>query len=215
MRILTEAEYQQEALPIMRRVFAENEPYKQPFSSLISEKVIVFPCEILPEPFLVNGLFLGATQIGDIGCYFSQLWRNENQPNDCYIPLSELREVCGSLPSTYQLANTEDLDVDLESLDLELHMNLLLENAFYSATGKWGFMRSHGRFGVLGGSLEFIEAVRQIIPDLDRQVYDFLENYQLSKSVGMRLTLDWLPELLNHIYGQETAEMLLREAELL
>ena len=198
---------------MFQRVFAENEPYDQPFASSIAERVIVFPCEILPDPFLVSGLYAGATQVGDIGCYFSQLWRSKDEPNDCYIPLSELREVCGGLPSTYQLPDT-DLGINSSSLDLELYMNLILENVFYSATGKWGLMRSHERFCVIGGSPKFIEAVRQVIPTLDCQVYDFLEDYQLSKASGMHLTLEWLPVLLAHVYGQEAAEKLLQKAGL-
>ncbi len=151
MRILSQTEYEQQAKSIFRRVFIENELYEQPFSSSITERVIVFPCEILPDPYLVNALFAGATKVNDVGCFFSQLWRSSEEPNDCYIPLKELCEICGGLPSTYNLDN--------KNLDLELHMNLICENAFYSATGKWGLMRSHEGFSVLGGSPSFMNAV--------------------------------------------------------
>lgn len=201
MRILSETEYQQQAQPILRRVFVENEPYDQPFSPSITERVIVFPCDIYPELLLIDGLVAAASSVGDTGCYLTQLWRSTDKPNDCYIPLLELREAYYSNPPS----SNKHIDRIIE---------LFPEYVLYSAQGKWGLMASHERFGVLGGLPEFMEAVRQIVPNLDCQVYNFLENYQLSKAAGMHLTLDWLPGLLTHVYGQEAAEKMLQETEL-
>ncbi|MEL4897304.1 hypothetical protein [Crocosphaera sp. Alani8] len=73
---------------------------------------------------------------------------------------------------------------------------------------------THERHGVLGGSPKFINQVREHIANLDEQVYFFLNKYQQMKFLP-NLNIQWLPELLNHVYGQETAHKLLQETRLL
>ncbi len=73
-------------------------------------------------------------------------------------------------------------------------------------------MTSHEHHGLLGGTLEFGEEIRKRIPDFDKQVYGFLEYWKYWKEKGTRI--DWLPELLTHIYGQEIAAKLLLEVGL-
>lgn len=211
MRILSKTEYQQEAQPILRRVFNENKLYEQPFSSLITEKVIIFPCEDLADSLLVNGLCTGAIQVSDIGCYLTQLWHAEHQLNNCYISIPELQASYGD---SITINKSSNVDLNLSRVDIELYMDIIPDHLLYSATGKWGLMTSHERFGLLGGSHEFMEAVRRYVPDLDEQVYRLLEDYQLSKTTGMHLTLEWLPVLLTHLYGQEIAEKVLKETGL-
>lgn len=212
MRILTEMEYQQEAQPVFQQIFLRGS-MMQPFSPSITERVIIYRCELYFDPLLTQGLFAGATRVGDVGCYYTQLWRTQGKSNDAYIPLSELCEIFG-VSSDHPWFSSPDLEVDLSHLDLEKYINIVGENALYSATGQWGITSSHERFGALGGSPEFMEEVRRFVPNLDRQVYDFLRNYQVSKAEGMRLTLGWLPGFLSHIYGQKAAEQILQEAGL-
>ncbi|MGK7874025.1 MAG: hypothetical protein AB4426_12145 [Xenococcaceae cyanobacterium] len=199
MHTLSEAQYQAEAEPILRRVFVNDDPFEEPFSPNITGRIIIYPCYNYLETPLIDALIAAASSLGDTSCYLTQLWRDEKEPNHCYIPLLQLHEFycCSS-------GNNKLIE----------KIKLLSEYVIYSGQGKWGLMVSHEHHGMLGGSPEFIEAVYQVIPDLDRQVYDFLKNFQLSKAAGMRLTLEWLPELLTHVYGIDAAEKMLRETGL-
>jgi len=75
-------------------------------------------------------------------------------------------------------------------------------------------MVSHEHHGILGGSPEFIEKIHEVVPDLYEQVNLFLDRFQYFKAYGLNPKLGWLPGLLTHVYGQETAERMLQETGL-
>lgn len=201
MQILTDAQYQIEAEPILRKVFVNDDPFDNTFSPNITERLILYRCETYLEPDLVEGLVAAASDLGDTNCYLINLFRDDKKPNDYYLSLSELHDEyvgysCNNIPTE------EGLDIDL-----------WIEYVIYSAQGKWGLMVSHEHHGMLGGSSKFINKVREFVPNLDEQVYLFLKKLK-SISYSPHARLDWLPELLTHIYGQEKAEMLLKETGL-
>lgn len=70
--------------------------------------------------------------------------------------------------------------------------------------------------GVIGGSSEFIAEISQGVPDLDEQVYRFLDDIKelkLNNNPNI-LYLQWIPGLLAHIYRQEIADKMLHRAAL-
>jgi hypothetical protein len=94
-----------------------------------------------------------------------------------------------------------------------INFNFWINYVIYLPQGKWELMRSHEDRALLSGSSEFINKVREFVPNLDEQVELFLQKFQFISSMTGR-KFDWLPKLLNHIYGEETAEKLLKEAGL-
>ncbi|EAZ92768.1 hypothetical protein [Crocosphaera chwakensis] len=88
------------------------------------------------------------------------------------------------------------------------------ENVLYSPSGKWGLMTSHEYYGLLGGTHEFMDKIRRIIPNLDEQVYGFLKLWQQHKANNIGAKTDWLSGLLTQIYDKETALKILRKVDL-
>jgi len=201
MRSLTEDEFKAEAQSSLRQVFASDNPFDpQPFAPNIPLRRIVFGWEYdlkyIVRPPLIDAVVAAASSIGDTGCYFTVLWRMNEEVNGefnhWYIPFSEI--------SAYNRCDYEVFRFAFNS-----------ENVLYSPQGKWGIMTSHESHGLLAGTQEFMDEVRRKIPDLDQQVYGFLKIWQNHKTHSFGAKTDWLPGLLTQIYGHEKAENMLQE----
>lgn len=201
MHTLTEKEFRLKAEPALRQIFVNDDAFDESFSSKIVARTIVYPCEQYIEPPLINAIITAASHLGDTGCYLYDLWAGKDSPIYCYIPFSNFFEA-------YLGTGKHE-----EYLGYKLGTSLSLENVLYSPNGKWGIMISHERHGMLGGSVEFIEKISQAIPDLDRQVYDFIKERlrREGKSPFSTGVLRLLPKLLIHVYGQTIAEQIMQE----
>jgi hypothetical protein len=201
MYALTEAQYQIEAEPILRKVFVNDNPFGQPFSSNITQRRIIYYYKYGIEPPLTDALVAAASSVGDSGFYWSVLWRDKDvyhqtdEINHCYVPFSEFVSIY--------------VEQDHEFFQ-KIQYFFILENVIYSPQGKWGIMFSHESFGLLGGIPEFVEIFEKLIPDLNQQVYGFIDYFVSLKSKSPDTTeIRWLPGLLTHVYGQEKAEEML------
>lgn len=206
MHILTEAQYQVEAEPVFRQIFATDNPSADEgiFTPNIAIRRILHPCYGDVEPqLLMDAIIAAAANLGDAGCYILVAGLVFNKPRHCYISISEF-----SAPR-----------IDPET---RLGINLSSDYFIYSACGKWGVALSSAHYGLLGGSPEFIEGVRAGFPELDEQVYEFLQYWKDERDDALRRCRpdyispigNWLPGLLIHVYGAEKAEKLLQETEL-
>lgn len=199
MRVLTEADFQAELEPILRQVFSTDDPFGQPFTANIPARRIIHEYFYQIESPLLEAIVDAASSIGDSGFYFSTLWRPKDEVTEeayhWYIPFEEI--------STYVTGDDEGLG-----------RSLILENVLYSPQGKWGVMMSHEHHGLLGGSQEFMEKVRQLVPNLDLQVFSFLKHWQYWKNEPGSIKADWMSGLLTHIYGEELAQIMLKVASL-
>jgi hypothetical protein len=131
--------------------------------------------------------------------------RIPRQPNHYYIPL-------------------EEMDSALIGYKLEriLGMRFWSDYAIYSAQGNWGIVTTAGKYGLLGGSREFIEQVELSFPALTGQVYDFLQHWKEEElylirhvphpEMLMRVN-KWIPDLLKHVYGDNLAMQMFKEAD--
>jgi len=204
MYLVTDAQYEKEVEPILRKVFVNDYPVGNPFSCNMAARKLLYRCETFLEESLLKALIEAASSVGDSGCYLSQLWIFNDDRNHCYIPLDELLEAYNDSPD------------NKKAIDIQLNINMFSEYVLYSSQGKWGLMVSHEHYGILGSSSEFMEKIKSILPDIDLQVDEFLKyiwllkDYHVSRKLG-GLRLKWLPELLNHIYGEETAKKMLEE----
>jgi hypothetical protein len=201
MKILNELEYQIQAESILRQVFTNDDPTENPFSVNIPERLIVSPWDYM-ETKLIEAVIIAASNSGDRNCYLTNLGRYEGEANHYYISLAELHDK-SALLSHVTGANQVILDIFYWR-----------DYIIYSDRGLWGIMISHEDFAVIGGSSEFIYKLHELVPDLDRQVYPFLEKFK-SLNVMLHRDFDWIPKLLTHIYGQDKAKQLLEEMELM
>ena len=203
MQILTESQYQTEAKSLFNKVFNSDDAFERPFSLHIKKKVILYPCETYLDKSLLNGLISAASDLKDTGCYLKRSWQDEENPNYFYIPLSELIKAYEGTLVNNSL-NKVKLDIDL-----------WIDYSIFSTSGNWGLLVFHERHGLLGGSSNFINKVKEFVPDLDDQVYFFIQKIQSINQHIPNATLEWISELFTHIYGEEVAFTLLKETNLL
>lgn len=189
---LTEKDFKAEAEPVLRQVFTSDNPFAMhPFAQTIPQRRVMFglkyDLKYVVSSSLLDALVSAASSVGDTGCYFTMLWRMNEEAkgefNHWYIPFSEI--------STYKRYDHEIFGSAFNA-----------ENVLYSPSGKWEIMTYHEYHGLLGGTHKFMDKIRRRIPDLEQQVYDFLEFWQHNKTNNIGAKTDWLPGLLTQIYDE-------------
>jgi hypothetical protein len=197
MYTLTEAQYRLESEPILRKIFINDDPSDSPFMSEVKSRRIIFDYHYLLEPPLTDAITSAGLKSGDAGCYISSLWRpgpeyrESKEPYHWYLPWSEFELYYeGYLGSIYG------------------------EHVLYSPEGKWGVMISDTHYGLLGGTIDFVEEVNRNFPELDQQVYQLLEYFRDFKANYEQATLGWLPGVLSNVYGDEKTSSMLQDFNL-
>jgi hypothetical protein len=208
MHTLTEAQYKIEAEAIFEQVFnLNNECFDELilFTEQIPARKVIYIEDLELESTLVDALVSSINQLDDPGCYINLIDKLTKQPNYCYISISE-----------FQKAYLEG------GLQHHLGINFWSDYVVHSSQGKWGIVVTSAKFGLLGGCSEFIEKICEICPSLDRQVYDFLEYWKINEidyahSQGYETISNrtWITYLLTHVYGNEVAQRMLYETDLL
>jgi hypothetical protein len=203
MYALSDTAFELEAEPIFRKVFVKG-GLEEVFSSSIAVRRFIYPCSGFHEDGLpIKAIISAALDLGDTGCYFALGYPPIGQPVGCYVPLSELAEGYDGEPDSDNLISAK-LDVDPDQINTMI----------FSASGQWGAFSFEGGLGFLGGNSIFFDRVRSFVPDLDQQVYSYLADLREDKLAGYRLTLEWLPGLLTHFYGNELAQQMLTDYQL-
>jgi hypothetical protein len=207
MYVIDEEHYRIEMEPILKQVFSLEDPDTDiSFTDNISERRILFLNSIYLDNSLLNAIIHAAHSLEDEGCYVTLIDRISKQPNHCYIPVEEMH---------------------IALVEGELHRDLKMlfwsDYAIYSSQGRWGLLTTSGKYGLLGGSSEFIQQVELAFPALNNQVYDFLQYWKEEEIDAVKHTehlemlirvKTWIPNLLKHIYGDELAMRMLQEVEL-
>jgi hypothetical protein len=211
MRILTECEYQFEAEPFLRMVFTSDNPFAEPFNQKVEARRLIFDYHYELESPLADAIIESAINLGEGECYMSDLWRGPGtningekiySPEHWHMSLKEFEVIYLGKGG---FAEFKDFDLgDVFSS----------EHVIYSTKGEWGVMMSHERFGLLGGSSEFIAKIEELFPELNNQVYGFLDYFRYFKNNYAQATLEWIPPLMSHVYGIERATSLLQEFDL-
>jgi hypothetical protein len=194
---LSEEEFQKEAAPVLRKIFACEDPYNQPFASNVEARAILYPVSLTldyTDTPLLEAIISTATKAGDSGFYLSIVERPppkaQDKPYHWYFPFTEIK--------TYS------------SLDYPA----ILEHVLYSPNGRWGLMISHEDHALLGGTQVFFNTMREIIPGFDdiNQIQDFLTDWKhYNKEHGA--DINWIPRLLTHVYDTKVVQHLLEETD--
>ncbi|MBW4537528.1 MAG: hypothetical protein KME43_00125 [Myxacorys chilensis ATA2-1-KO14] len=210
MYSLNDCEFQVQAEPALQKVFADYASTGQWFSPTITARKVIYPCfSSFEEALPVDALVAAATALGDEGCYITLDWRALDEPNHCYIPLSELQESYAGEPGSEKL------------IGARLGMNVFGHyTTIFSANGKWGIKILEAGLAILGGVPEFMDILQTLVPSLDEQIHSFL--HQLFEDTPQDnperepyFSAEWLYEILFQVYGQEVAATMVREAGLL
>ncbi|HIK14502.1 MAG TPA: hypothetical protein IGS53_04310 [Leptolyngbyaceae cyanobacterium M33_DOE_097] len=147
----------------------------------------------------MSALVAAATQLGDQGCYITMGIRTPNEPYHCYVPLSELEA---------GYAGTDERNLIGTRLGMHVYNYY---TTIFSDSGKWGIRIVEEGMGFLGGTQTFLQLLQALVSHLDEQGLLFLKALKGLELAGSQLTIEWLPELLTHMYGEELAITMLDE----
>jgi len=196
MRLLTEADYRTEAEPALRRLFLNDSPRNQKFGVNAESRKLLYEYRT-PNQQILEIIVQTASKLGDKGFYLSVLVREDVENlrnfNHWWVPFDEVSLYLSNALDIFNFANH-------------------FENVIYSPRGQWGLMWSFENFGLLVGVNEFINKACQYLPGIEKQVDDFLKytNECKKKWGDQNINIDWLPGLLEQMYGSETAQKMLR-----
>jgi hypothetical protein len=176
MRILTEAQFQVEAQPLLQTLFQSLDAYGQPFHPGIRQRRIIYEYwYAMEEPFF-TAMREGAALLGEQGFYMTILGRPpEEQRRQAYH---------------YYFTFDEHAAYDYAAS--------MLENVIFSEHGSWGLLGSAEHFGLLGGTTRFMDYINTTYGQASEQRTAFIEAWNYNqRQYGSDIA--WLPALLNHI----------------
>ncbi len=178
MRILTEAEFQVEAQPLLQTLFQSLDSYGQPFQPTVRQRRIIYEYwYAMEEPFFTI-MRDSATLLGEQGFYMTILGpppeEQRIQPYHYYFNFSE--------QAAYDKAASS------------------LENVIFSERGSWGLICSDEHFGLLGGMPLFMDYVDATYDHADEQLTAFIDAWRYNQQ-HYASDITWLPALLDHMKG--------------
>jgi len=191
MKQLTERYFQEKLSKVFARVFESNDPFNNPFNPGIHHRAILYPVAYQLEMTELQAIAIAAQAVGDDGFYFSVMERSDElehvYPWHWYISLNSLEDY-------YTLSHP-----------------FVLENALYSPEGKWGIMISHEQHAVIGGSNLFLDTLIYHFPGSPEEHLEaFLDTWK-ANHLRVGTNIDWISNLLTHIYGVREAKRLLSQ----
>lgn len=187
MRVLSETEFVYAAEPLLRNLFAGNDPYQASFAAHVEAKLILFEYWYELEDPLLPVFVEVSLATGAHGLYVSVLDRPEqahqHQPYHWYVRFDHI----------------------------EQYRSLVgpLENVVYADNGQWAIMGSDEHHGLLACSASVYAYLIRAIPDIPQQVYRFLQYWAHNKK-ELQSDVSWVQPLLVGTYGAQQAEELLR-----
>ena len=206
MNVLTEKSFTKDVEPIIRRVFVGNE-YTEPFVSGIKDRLLLyFPLggdirkNVEREIQLFKAIEQAAKSIDNPGCYLAAAWgfpkpaTNENYY--AYIPILEFEEA---------FVKAFDTGGVWQRLNIAENLGFCL----CSDNSDWGLLKTIDEHAFLGGSLEFMQAVRSYFPDVEKEVLDYLHYIRMEQMYEGEINTNWLEQVLSHVYGAITAKQMI------
>jgi len=195
MRAMTEEEFDSEARPLFRSVFASEDPFDAPFQSEIQPRLLLYGFRwVLHEPWLAP-IVDGLAKLEEDGFYLTVLstmfhkseGNLDTEPYHWFVPLSE----AGTYKSEFGA----------------------YANAMCSPKGTWGLVCSYEDHAIIGGPSLLIDSIRIAVPDLDARVLEFLNTWKHYHERN-KADIHWMPGMLSHVYGPKAMRNLLEQAQL-
>jgi len=227
-RPLTETEVERRVRPARDRVFANLDPFGQPFTARLSDRDLLFPVSFELEAGQLAALRGAAATVGDDSAFLLLLAGTPDEPHYWELPSADA--------SPYE------------------PFDFLLENALLSPSGQWGMLISSEDHAVIAGAPVFMQVIRERFPQSDHptemslapppdRVIEIISEYDSSPEMFERIVregtpvptsdgdtdarrfvrywrtllgrerheADWVERLLAHVYGVDQAQGLLTE----
>lgn len=168
------------------KVFKNNDPFGEMFQDIIRKRIILCP---------IDGFYLTKAQ-------YEALLGAINAVQDDNINISEVESqadcfnICENNDKYqcqhWELVNNFTLYNDYSALPI------IVENAIYSPSGKWGILISHEGHAVIGGTDKFVDAFKALYPLWENGIKSFERQWDYNKN-EYKSDVDWIPKLINHI----------------
>lgn len=174
------------------RVFISGNPFDEPFADLVQARVIL--CQTSAEV---------------LGCEQYEALRSAAKM------IGESRAIITMVEqwSTLGFSGAGSLSLDLDWTSYDEYQNpseeiepprgpayVMVENALYSDKGTWGVMCTHETFGVIGGTIEFLDAFLENYRPKDVDYRNFIDMWAENAKTWEYAVEKWLPKLVKHIY---------------
>ncbi len=197
IKILSESEFIQEALPPLLKLCGtcDPNPFGEPFLKNIERKLLLFKYFLIPDLNLMEKIHKSVQEnYQDSGFYIASLgctsFQNNLPQTKLYLSFSDYKEY-------YEQSHTYNM--------------YIIENILYSPKGEWGIVSSDEFHCVIGGSINFTSSLEKQIPNLNDQLIDFLEFWKSYFLMNSKLDLSWLKLLIPYIYGDIEGEKILKK----
>lgn len=214
MHVLSQEEFERDAQSLIHQIFVGNN-HTEPFKFEVEERLLLyFPCggnlkrNVYWERQLFEAIAQAAYKIGDTGCYLASAWEGNlttvggpQKNRFAYIAQSELVEAIAAPYGNPRVWS-------------KLYMSSI-DFCLCSENGNWGLLTTIDDHAFLGGSSEFMQAVKSYFPQIEQEVYEYLNDLKLEKMDGEKIDIKWLKKVLSHVYGAELAKQMIIDSELL
>ncbi|QHZ51037.1 hypothetical protein ERICV_01887 [Paenibacillus larvae subsp. larvae] len=168
---------------IFNKVFKTNNPFSEVFTNSINKKIILCPTYgyYLDEQ-QYEALKNAAKHIGEDIFYLSEIEGNsfKKEEND------EIQYDFGHWEVT--------CETEYENY---LKAPIVLENAMYSQSARWGIIISHESHAIVGGNEEFIGKFKETYPAWKNSLNNFIEQWEYNQKY-YKSNLEWLPSFLSY-----------------
>ena len=195
---IARSKFESEVMPILEKIFAGEDAFSPaPFTKGIPVKKILFDWRYkysVGSP-LIQCLIEAAKYVGDSGFYLRGRVSELDDVAAWYVPFSEIESYLDYANSPLAAATS-------------------FEQTLLSPSGKWGILTSHETHMLLGCTQQFFDKFKELVPGLENQVNQFLQHWKHINDTGGSSSTQWLPGLINQVYGREMAVRLLRSANI-
>jgi hypothetical protein len=192
---LTPDEFESNAKLKLLEVFNMPISFESPFAPKMVSRMIVY-CEIHPPIELLEALVDIGTKFGEKGFYYSTV-----ELIDDYLEYPGISRI---------LKKQKTCFVPFEDISTYLDQYFVFEHVIYSSSGRWGIYMDDDDFLLMGGIQEFMNEIEIKFPNIDELLHKFFEDRKL-KHRELNAYLDWIPKLLEHMYGSAESKRLLKE----
>jgi hypothetical protein len=199
------------AAPTLHRIFVQEDPFGQPFAPGVQERRLLYPVSTSLDGeaiVLMRAILASAKLLGDHGVFISVPGRPpEKERRWVYHWNLDFSEMEGYL--LFDKGHFRE--------HRDLHAISSLGHIVYSPAGQWAVMLCREDHALLGGSTRFFETLQGIIPGFDDllQIQEFLSDWKQKttrKGANVSWIVTWVPALLTHVYGADTAQRLMEQA---
>lgn len=160
------------------KIFKNTDPFEEMFQDWVKEKYLLYIPGYYLSKIQFNALQKTLDSMGESSFFLSEI--EGRDISKVLAPEDELSNYCTLKSSSYD--------------EYKSHI-ILLDNALYSTTGKWGIIISHEDHGVVGGSDEFITYFKKFYPYLDYDLKQVLEMWNHPEKPGA----SWKPDVLKYV----------------